>query len=236
MFKEAWPLIAKAHLKPYLSIRGSSKQAESPAQPTLIQAIFHLISYYENVDLAQKAITLFGGSNPEIFSSWNEVRMATAREIHDELKILGAVSPELFSVASQIKEMLQICFEMFEEVPEGLNEISGLDQINQFIEKIGWEAEWFPDYLRGFWDKVTVVDQLTTLVLTRLGVVEAQDSSSTIKKQLKTVTGMSGHNAHLLMVATAKNYCKSDQPLCQICPCQKECKFAITSQKSQIAV
>lgn len=229
MLKEAWPAIAKAHLKPYIAVRGSAKTADKLPEPTIVQAIFHLIAYYENTELAERALSLFGGASPEHFSSWYEVRLASAREIEDTLISLGATNRKISSVAFQIKQMLQTSMEMFEDPVTGLNEVTDAEQINAFIEQIDWETEWFPDYLRGFWEKITVVEELTTLVLLRLGVVKQEDSLITLRKELKNITGMSGHNAHLLMVATAKNYCKPENPECGSCPCRNDCASAKTN-------
>lgn len=86
-------------------------ERENSQKPNVTDRLIHyLISYYENPSVARKAVRIFRGIDLDelglaIFSGWNEVRVATLREISDALKFSGSTG-DAWDLAVTIRDFL----------------------------------------------------------------------------------------------------------------------------------
>ena len=82
--------------------------SELAENPTITDRLLHyLISYYENPPVARNAIRIFRGlsGDLQLFSGWNEVRVASIRELDDALRTAGATGLT-WDLAVTIKDFL----------------------------------------------------------------------------------------------------------------------------------
>ncbi len=123
--------------------------------PLLERFLFYLLFYANPAANAKKVIK--GFTDDKVFSSWNEVRVATRREITavlDEHKIEHADF-----LAPRIKQLLQSLFEeaddtAFEPLAEELETIEKArekkkrtEEVRNFIRDLPGLPEWGPTYL-----------------------------------------------------------------------------------------
>ena len=84
---------------------------ERKAKPTITDRLIHyIISYYEMPHVARKALRVFTGLENELFCSWNEVRVASIREIREVLINAGG-KHNTWELAFTIKDFLQNAFD-----------------------------------------------------------------------------------------------------------------------------
>ena len=81
--------------------------------------VYHLIGYFENPTVARKALRIFVGiektyDSPE-YCDWNEVRVATLRDLENSLKRAGATA-HTWELAVTLKDFLQNVFDTLENV------------------------------------------------------------------------------------------------------------------------
>lgn len=124
--------------------------------PLLERFVFYLLFYSNSTPSARKAIKAF--TNDQQFTSWNEVRVATVREITailEEAKIQHADF-----LAPRLKKLLQRVFEeaddtafepltrRIEEAEKGKRQLT--EKVRKFIASLEQECEipaWGPTYL-----------------------------------------------------------------------------------------
>jgi len=102
-----WPKISNV----FPNQRAFWTKEENKNQPTITDRLIHfLISYYETPSVARRAVRHFRGIDSNNFCSWNEVRVATLREIREILLTSGGKN-NTWELAITIKDFLQNAFD-----------------------------------------------------------------------------------------------------------------------------
>lgn len=124
--------------------------------PLLERFVFYLLFYSNSTTNARKAIKAF--TNDQQFTSWNEVRVATVREITEILEASKIQHADF--LAPRLKKLLQRVFEeaddtalepltkRIEEAEKGKRQIA--DKVKKFIAGLEEECEipaWGPTYI-----------------------------------------------------------------------------------------
>ncbi|MEZ6187630.1 MAG: hypothetical protein R3F62_21800 [Planctomycetota bacterium] len=163
----------------------------------LDRLVFYLLSYGNNAANAKKALKTF--TDTEQFVSWNEVRVATEREIADVLTE-AKVAPADF-LAPRLKQMLQKVFEEaddtgFEPLLERLNEPEKAadrkkisDDIKKWVQTLPGLPAWAPTYILvglGL-EKTLPWDPHTEAVLEELKLLPAKSTLAQKKRLAKAL-------------------------------------------------
>lgn len=77
--------------------------------------MYYLITYYDSQTVARKAVRWFLGIDGNSFCGWDEVRVATLRDLDDALKSVGG-SVNTWELAVTIKDFLQNTFDTIDTV------------------------------------------------------------------------------------------------------------------------
>jgi len=111
---------------------------EWPHAPSITdRVIYHLIGYFENSRVARNALRIFIGiekiyDSPE-YCDWNEVRVATLRDLEGSLKRAGATAHP-WELAVTLKDFLQNAYDTLETV--SLDEDFKPSEINSYLKQL----------------------------------------------------------------------------------------------------
>lgn len=122
--------------------------------PLLERFVFYLLAYSNPVSAAKTVVADL--TDERTFGSWNEVRVATVRELAEVLRRHG-IEPADF-LAPRLKQFLQKVFEevddtALEPIHEDLEKLSGeklkkqLEKTKNFIRDLPGIPPWGPSYL-----------------------------------------------------------------------------------------
>jgi hypothetical protein len=124
-------------------------------RPLLERFVYSLLAYYNPAANAKKVIKAF--TDEKTYTSWNEVRVSTVRELADVLREHKIDQPEVW--APRLKQILQKVFEeaddtAFEPIKEALEGATGDKQKKQlnekahkFLRELPGVPVWAPAYL-----------------------------------------------------------------------------------------
>ena len=105
------------------------------------RVIFYLINYFDSPSVARKAVRLFLGIDDHQFCDWNEVRVATLREIEEALKSVGG-GINTWELAVTIKDFLQNAIETIDtvDIEDGLNDLKP-GEVNAYLKQLRGSPE-----------------------------------------------------------------------------------------------
>ena len=122
-------------------------------RPLLEQFVFYLLFYSDSAETARKVIAAF--TDHDEFGGWNEVRVATRREICRVLELHGVEHADF--LATRLKQLLQKVFEeaddtaleplleQIEEAEKGKRQVA--EKVKTFIRELPDMPPWGPTYL-----------------------------------------------------------------------------------------
>jgi len=209
---------AKKFHKFVKQLEGKHAQAVPDAKlPLLDRFVFYLLFYASPVTNAKKAYKAF--TNDQVFASWNEVRVATVREIY-QILVDSRVQPADF-LAPRLKQFLQKLFEeaddtalepltqRIEEAEKGKKQEA--DRVKKFLGELPGIPAWGPTYLAtglGL-DAQIPWDPHTEAVLEAQGVFPQKSTLTQKKRVAKALMdglpdGIGPLEVHHLLVEHAK--------------------------------
>jgi len=202
----------------------------------LDRIIDYVITYADKPAAARRAVRVFSGLDPDEFGltrfiGWDEVRVATVREIREVLDDAG-VSVDTHALAVTIKELLQATWEAFDCLD--LDEAPVNSTIDRYFDVVRYIIP--PSalaYLRYLWRKSrnAPYDVYTDRILIRLGLVEQTDPLSLKKAQLrKLIDDKQPIIRHKKLVLLGKWLCTEENPRCSKCPLANSCNYATKAE------
>lgn len=108
--------------------------------------IYYLINYYDTPSIARKAIRAFIGLDNSSFCDWNEVRVATLRELDEALKSFGG-TVNTWELAVTIKDFLQNAMDTLEtiDLDSGLADLKPVEIVAYLKQLRGHPNAWKKD-------------------------------------------------------------------------------------------
>jgi hypothetical protein len=238
--------------------RGLWSPKEYPNQPSNLDKILnYLIAYNTSAPISRRALRLFKGIdtlNMLAFTSWNEVRVSTLRDIQEVLLLAGAKS-DSWDLAITIKDFLQNLFDTLvhcdldditeKEVCAYLDQLQGKpwekDEISPFRPSYSsWSRKnarlpgetVLPEpvlmYLKFLLGKTKYApfDYHSEKVLTRLGLMKESTPYQAKRDIYNQLLGTEKPiSKHRKIVEFSKLVCLKRQPRCGICPFKNSCHY-----------
>jgi len=206
--------------------------------------ICYMISYVESPNVARKAVRIFAGVEGKLFSSWNEVRVATLREIREVLIEAGATEHS-WELAVTLKDFLANSWDLLFTLNLGVAARTlKPSEIASYLEQLEGKTTSFRpphslfnrrklrkesdpilpsnmvDFLKKLWgrSRVAPFEIHTKRVLERLGVIKKGDTPYTRTIAFKNFMGAKDlTDRHYKLVQFSKLLCTVD-PRCNVCP------------------
>ena len=201
-----------------------------PEGDTLLEKfVFYLLFYGNHVTNAKKAVKAL--TDPDVFGDWNEVRVATVRELEDTLTEHRVEQPSVF--AARLKKFLQYVFEELDDT--ALESVATLkpEKAKKFLAQLEGLPPWAPTYLLCALDMESMVpwDPHTERVAQRLRIVDPAAPLAQRKKVLRAALQSVGEpdedplRLHHLFVEHGKKTCHEEDPKCLKCPLADDCDW-----------
>lgn len=225
---EVWDLLSAAFGKQKPLWEASEKE-EAPGVTEKL--IHYAISYADRPAPARTAVRTFVGVGEasEMFSGWDEVRVASNRDIADVLTASG-VSVNAWELAESIREFLNYSWKHLASLD--LNEVVEQNKaklIENYLAHVPLQPRAAVDYLKVLWNRTNQMpyEAHTDRVLSRLGVVNTEDFLGTKAAALQKLVGPKKPLVfHRKMLQLAKSVCLVKDPRCDVCPLSKGCSYA----------
>ncbi len=212
-----------------LEDRYGKNAAASNEKSLLDQFILYVLAYENSLPAARKAYKAF--TDPKNFVDWNEVRVATLREVEDVL----TDNRVDFHTAPVLRELLGRAYDAYNVVDiEGLRE-EKVDRIKQFANDVvrgqwPWAATFLLAAVNN--DGQVPFDPHTERVASRLKLFDVHDNLTKKKKVLKAYgQSLDPLRLHVLFVEHGKKLCLEDSPRCDKCPLTRDCDYYARSKK-----
>ena len=239
--------------------RGLWSSKEFSSQPTNLDKLLnYLISYSSSAATSRRAIRLFKGIDSSgllAFSSWNEVRVSTLRDIQDVLICAGAKN-DTWDLSITIKDFLQNLFDTF-----GYCDLDDFSEkeLNSYLDQLqgrpaSWKGETVPFrpayatwtrknarvvgelvlpepalmYLKFLLGKTKYApfDYHSEKVLMRLGLITPEMSYQDKRSVYNQLIGNEKPvSKHRKIVEFSKLVCLKREPRCGICPLKNSCHY-----------
>jgi endonuclease-3 len=192
--------------------------------------VFYLMFYSSPVTNARKALKTF--EDETLFGDWNEVRVATQREIEDVLKESRIEDAE--ALAPRLKIFLQSVFEELDDT--SLDPIFELkpDKAKKFVTLLEGLTGWQVTYLQTMlgYDSQVPWDAHTERVATRLRLFDPGLPLPQRKKLLRAaLQDEDPLRLHHLFIEHGKKLCTVDDPKCAKCPINKDCDYYLRQSR-----
>jgi endonuclease-3 len=189
--------------------------------------VFYLLFYANPVTNARKAVKAL--TDPDVFGDWNEVRVATVREIEDAIAEHRIEHAGFF--APRLKKFLQYVFEELDDVQ--IEDVKTLkpEKAKKFLGQLDGLPPWASTYLLCALGMESMVpwDPHTERVAGRLRIVEPQSPLPQRKKVLRaalqSVPEEDPLRLHHLFVEHGKKTCHEEDPKCTKCPISRDCDW-----------
>ena len=228
-----------------------------PNHDELLDQFIHYMIFYING--ASKAKRAFKGLlNDEIFSSWNEIRVAKIHEI--EALLDPARTTHSQWLARVTRGLLEGIWRTLDRMSLDKLREEKITSAKDLIEQIETRARtamhgeheerrgepavthvmppWAPSYLLTLAGIDTNVpwDPHTERVTERLKIVDSSTSLARRKKQLRSQVSDSREALHVhhLFVEHGRTLCLADNPKCAKCPLIKNCDYAKKDKRKPV--
>ncbi len=190
----------------------------------LERLIFCWLFFTNPVTNARKAVKMLEDEN--VFGDWNEVRVATQRELEDVFKEARIEDAE--SLAPRIKTFLQNVFEELDDTAlEPLKELKP-DKAKKFLASLEGLPSWAITYMLVTLGLDTQVpwDPHTERVGARIRLFDPNAALPQRKKLLRAALQDDDPlRLHHLFVEHGKKTCTEEDPKCPKCPVNKDCEY-----------
>jgi endonuclease III len=191
---------------------------------SLERLIFYWLFYTNPVTNARKAVKML--EDPDVFGDWNEVRVATQRELEDIFREARIEDAE--ALAPRIKTFLQNVFEELDDTSiEPLKELKP-DKAKRFLAALEGVPPWAITYMFVTLGLDTAIpwDPHTERVASRIRVIDPNAPLPQRKKLLRAALE-DGDPLRLnhLFVEHGKKTCTEEDPKCPKCPVNKDCEY-----------
>lgn len=199
-----------------------------PDGDTLLERfVFYLLFYANPVTNARKAVKAL--TDPDVFGDWNEVRVATVREIEDAIAEHRIEHASFF--APRLKKFLQYVFEELDDT--SLEQVTTLkpEKAKKFLAQLEGLPVWASTYLLCALGMESMVpwDPHTERVAARLRIVDPSaplpQKKKVLRAALQGVPGEDSLRLHHLFVEHGKKTCHEADPKCPKCPIARECDY-----------
>jgi endonuclease-3 len=198
---------------------------------TLEQFVFYLLSYTNPVTNARKAVKLL--SDETLFADWNEVRVASQRELEEVLA--EARIEDAAAIAPRLKNFLQHVFEELDDTAlDPIKEIKP-EKARKFLSSLEGIPSWGLTYILGSLGMESAVpwDPHTERVAGRLGLIDKNAPLPQRKKLLRAaLQDDDALRLHHLFVEHGKKTCTEEDPKCPKCPINKDCEYYLRRERS----
>lgn len=190
----------------------------------LERLIFYWLFYTNPVTNARKAVKMLQDEN--VFGDWNEVRVATQRELEEVFKEARIEDAE--ALAPRIKTFLQNVFEELDDTAlEPLKELKP-DKVKKFLASLEGVPPWLMTYMLvtlGM-DSQVPWDPHTERVAARIRFFDPNAPLPQRKKLLRAALQDDDPlRLHHLFVEHGKKTCVEVDPKCPKCPVNKDCEY-----------
>jgi len=190
----------------------------------LERMIFYWLFYTNPVTNARKAVKML--RDESVYGDWNEVRVATERELEDVFKEARIEDAEL--LAPRIKTFLQDVFEELDDTAlEPLKELKP-DKLKKFLATLEGVPSWAITYMLvtlGM-DSAIPWDPHTERIASRIRLIDPNAPLPQRKKLLKAALQDDDPLwLHHLFVEHGKKTCTEEDPKCPKCPVNKDCEY-----------
>lgn len=188
-------------------------------RPVLEEVLYAIVREGFTTEGANAAFAKFKGT----FFDWNEVRVSTVLEIAEALKGV----PDAGRKAQRISEILQYVFEMYYSFDLTDLDKKGLKQagkqLNRFTGMTDFTVSWVIQ--RSLGGHAIPLDEPIARVLTRLGIIEAEDEDTeAIHGTLEHLVAKSSGPTFIDRLSTlALTICREGKPKCGECPLKSDC-------------
>jgi endonuclease III len=189
--------------------------------------VFYLLFYSNPVTNARKAVKAL--TDPDVFGDWNEVRVATVREIEDAIGEHRIEQTGTF--APRLKKFLQYVFEELDDT--NLEDVKTLkpERAKKFLGQLDGLPLWASTYLLCALDMESMVpwDPHTERVAQRLRIfdpaIPLPQKKKVLRAALQGVPDEDPLRLHHLFVEHGKKTCHEEDPKCPKCPIARDCDY-----------
>lgn len=159
----------------------------------------------------------------DTFKSWDEVADANINKIRECIKVCGLANTK----ARDIKRMLRKMREKYGELDLSfLKEMSDEKVYEELLQYEGIGVKTVSCVLAfSLGRDVFPVDTHVHRVLNRLGLVQTSTAEQTFEVSKKLIPDGKKAKFHTDLIKFGRNYCKAQNPLCNLCFIYKECEF-----------
>lgn len=201
-----------------------SRSVLPEGEDPLERLIFCWLFFTNPVTNARKAVKML--LDPDVFGDWNEVRVATQRELENVFKEARIEDAE--ALAPRIKTFLQNVFEELDDTGlEPLKELKG-DKAKKFLGVLEGVPPWAITYMLvtlGM-DSAVPWDPHTERVASRIRLFDPNAPLPQRKKLLRAALQDDDPlRLHHLFVEHGKKTCVEEDPKCPKCPVNKDCEY-----------
>jgi endonuclease III len=190
----------------------------------LERMVFYWLFYTNPVTNARKAVKML--RDEDVFGDWNEVRVATQRELEDVLKEARIEDAE--ALAPRIRSFLQNVFEELDDTAlEPMKELKP-DKAKKFLAALEGVPPWAITYMLATlgMDAQIPWDPHTERVGARIRFFDPNAPLAQRKKLLRAaLQDEDPLRLHHLFVEHGKKTCTEEDPKCAKCPVNKDCEY-----------
>jgi endonuclease III len=201
-----------------------SRSVLPEGEDPLERLIFYWLFYTNPVTNSRKAVKML--LDPDVFGDWNEVRVATQRELENVFKEARIEDAE--ALAPRIKTFLQNVFEELDDTAlEPLKELKA-DKAKKFLSVLEGVPSWAITYMLVTMGMDTAVpwDPHTERVASRIRLFDPNAPLPQRKKLLRAALQDDDPlRLHHLFVEHGKKTCVEVDPKCPKCPVNKDCEY-----------
>jgi endonuclease III len=194
----------------------------STERSSLDSLLFSLLAQSSPVTNARKAMR----EAREAFVDWNEVRMATVRDLEDVLAPVRITDPG--AAAQKLRSTLRAIADAFYSLQIDTFKDRESASITKSLTLLTGLPEGAGSYfltVAGISDEPPL-EAVAERVLSRLGVLKDLTEARQRKVLAELFQGEDAIRFHHLMTEHGKKLCLDSSPKCARCPVQKDCAFA----------